>query len=75
MYKVQSYYSQIPLCGRLVITDSSQESPNIFSKFNPLYTDTPFIRTIPTVFPPLILLSIFKKQNLGFFPWTVYIPL
>ena len=40
------------LCRRLVITDSFQKSPYIFSKFNPLYTDTPLIRTIPTVYSP-----------------------
>ena len=51
--KVLLQYSQIPLYGRLVITDSFQKSPNIFSKFNPLNTDTLLMRTIPTVYAPL----------------------
>ena len=65
------------LCRRLVITDSFQKSPYIFSKFNPLNTDTPLIRTIPTVYSPFCVcltvvpfcLVVLRNKIWAFFHW------
>ena len=76
--KVLLQYSQIPLCGHLVITDSFQKSPNIFSKFNPLNADTLLMRTIPTVYAPLsvcltvvpFFLVVLRNKIWAFFHWN-----
>ena len=78
---IQSNYSRTPVYGHLLntgtqapgaphsVTDTSlylgKGSPYIFSKFNPLNTVTPLIRTLSVPWPSVTVLTGFGSQRGG----------
>ena len=81
MVPIQSNYSRTPVYGHLLntgtqapgaphsVTDTSlylgKGSPYIFSKFNPLNTVTPLIRTPSVPWPSVTVLTGFGSQRRG----------